>query len=153
VPKVICGVCHGKGGFKNADVGWVDCLYCDKYGFVDDHAKEHECREDLLYNKYRNALVSQLQILGTVKVCSLSYIKIDPFDKRKWVSFLKSVLKYSHHNENINICVKHVFEYGKDGRIIDFWELIVSTKEMKDIEGLIELLKFHNKTVRRISDD
>lgn len=156
-PKVACGVCHGKGGFKKLkkdylDPNWIDCLYCEGYGFVEDKTTEEECREELIRNRYRNNLVLEFQILGDVKVCNLDYVKVSPFDRKKWTALLKHIMKFSYHSEKINIDIKHCFYYKGEEELETTWELDIHTKELQDIEGLIELLKFFNDTVGGSND-
>lgn len=153
-PKMVCGVCHGKGGFRKLkkdflDTNWIDCPYCDGYGFVDDNTTEEECRDDLLYNRYRNNLILELQMLGNVETCNLEYIRMAPFDRKQWTTLLKHIMKFSFHSEKVNVDIKHCFYYKGEEELATNWELIISTQEIKDIEGLIELLRFYNQTLER----
>lgn len=149
-PKTICAVCHGKGGFRKLkkdylDTNWIDCGYCEGYGFVDDKSTTSEVKNNLLHNRFRSRLAIHLQILGTVKVCNLDYVKIEPFDRKTWSAFIKHVVKFSHHSDNVKVNVKQDFGCNDEGDIQVFWELGISTKELKDIESFIELVKFYNE--------
>jgi hypothetical protein len=150
-PKAVCGVCHGKGGFRKLkkdylDSNWIDCMYCEGYGFVDDKTSEDECRNELVCNRYRNNLMLQLQELGDVKVCSLDYVEVIPFDRKKWTALLKHIMKFAFHSEKVNIDIKHAFYYQGDDELATKWELHIHTHKMEDIEGLIDLIKFYNVT-------
>lgn len=151
-PKAVCSVCHGKGGFRKLkkdflDTNWIDCPYCEGYGFVDDKTNEAECRTELVYNRYRNNLILELQMLGDVKVCNLDYVKIEPFDRKKWTSLLKHIMKFSYHSEKVNIDIKHCFYYQGEEELVTNWELYIHMQETEDIVGFIELLKFYNDSI------
>jgi hypothetical protein len=154
-PKVVCGVCHGKGGFRKLkkdflDTNWNDCPYCEGYGFVDDNTTEDECQEVLIYNRYRNNLILELQMLGDVKVCNLDYVEIIPFDRKRWTALLKHIMKFSYHNENVNVDVKHSFYYKGEEELETKWELHIHKHKLEDIQGLIDLIKFYNDTIQEV---
>lgn len=157
-PKSICGVCNGKGGFKklkdNAfDTNWIDCAYCEGYGFIDDTSTEEEVEHNLIYNKYRNNLILQLCRLGEIELCTSEcegkdmFIRILPSDRKKWTTLIKHLLKFSYYSEKVSILPKQVFYHTEnDNHYID-WELHITTHELSDLEGIIELVQVYNDTV------
>lgn len=151
-PKMVCGVCHGKGGFRKLkkdflDTNWIDCPYCDGYGFVDDNTTEEECRDDLIQNRYRNKLVLELQMLGDVKVCNLEYVKIVTQDRKRFSQLLKHLMKFSYHSETIKIEIKRTFYLDENEEQADYWEFFIKTNKITDLDGLIEMLGFYNDSV------
>jgi hypothetical protein len=163
---VVCPVCNGKGGFRKLkndylDSNWTECAYCDSYGFVDDTSTEEEVSSHLLYNRYKTQLTVQLSILGDIITCTSEheghdmFIRILPFnrepsDRKKWTTLIKHLLKFSENSEKVNVFPKQAFypnseEYGA-GYVVD-WELHITTHELKDLEGLVEVIKFYNETV------
>lgn len=159
VPKVVCGVCHGKGGFRKLkkdflDINWIDCPYCEGYGFVDDNTTYDECKQHLLYDKYKNYLTLEFQLLGNVKVFTSEteerdiYLRLSPFNGRKFSQLLKHLLKYSLHSDTVNIMAKRVFilENEEDG-ISDDCELFITLNKITDLDGVLELVKFFNEIV------
>jgi hypothetical protein len=162
-PKVTCPVCNGKGGFRRLkqdflDSNWTDCAYCEGYGFVEDTSTEEEVTSHLLYNRYKTKLILELQKLGQVILCTSEhegkdmFVQFLPFnreatDRKKWTTLVKHILKFAKHNEKVSVTPKHVFHITDDDEIFVDWELYITTHELKDMEGLIEVIKFYNETI------
>jgi hypothetical protein len=75
----------------------------------------------------------------------------EPSDRKKWTALVKHLLKFSKHSEKVKVYPKQAFhpsddDNGYDGFNID-WELHITTHELKDLESLIEVMKFYNDTI------
>jgi hypothetical protein len=155
--KVICALCHGKGGFKKAkkdhlDSNWIDCGYCEGYGFVEETTTEVEEEEFLTYNKYKNTLTLQLCKLGEIKIIETNdlgkdlYIKIMPHKRNHWVGLIKYLLKFAYYSERVNILPKQAFHFDGEHNFIH-WELYITTQELSDFDGILEVIRLYNETV------
>jgi hypothetical protein len=157
-PKVVCGVCNGKGGFRKLkdnflDTNWIDCAYCEGYGFVDDTTTEEEVTTHLTYNRYKTKLESSFSILGELKVVTSEsektdmFVKILPYNRKNWTTLIKHILKFSHHHDKIKVLPKQAFYHTDDETHYIDWELHITMHTLEDLDGLLELVRMYNDTL------
>jgi hypothetical protein len=156
--KVACPVCTGKGGFRKLkqdylDTNWVDCAYCDGYGFVEDTMTEDDARDFLTFSNYRNKIINELSPVGDVKVLSSEhlgkdmYIQVVPTNKKVWIPFLKMLNKFSAYSVSLTATPKQVFFYDKDKDTHHYYlELYITTDSLQALDGFIELIQLFNDT-------
>ncbi|MER2007929.1 MAG: hypothetical protein ABS939_10830 [Psychrobacillus sp.] len=160
VCNITCPVCGGKGGFRKIkkdmyDTNWTDCLYCNRYGFIEDKTSEDECRDYLIYENYKSKIINELSNVASVDTYISDiigkdlYIKIsvEPKERNKWVNLVKTLLKFSHYSKTVDIIPKQVFFYTEEGNHHIYWELNISMLSLKDLEGLYDIIKMYNTTL------
>lgn len=157
-PKVVCGVCNGKGGFRKLkdnflDTNWIDCAYCQGYGFVDDTTTEEEVITHLTYNHYKTNLESVFNILGEVKLVTSEsettdmFLRIVPYNRKNWTTLVKHMIKFAHHNGKVQMFPKMAFYYTDDESHYSDWELHITMHALEDLDGLLELIRVYNDTL------
>jgi hypothetical protein len=157
-PKVVCGICNGKGGFKKLkqdylDTNWIDCAYCQGYGFVDDTSTQEKVLEHLIYNKYKTKIISLFSKFGKVKVVTSEsektdmFVRIFPYERKIWTTLVKHMLKFAHYHEKIDIYPKQAFYYTDDDEHYIDWELHIFMHSLEDLDGLFDLIRLYNDSI------
>jgi predicted metal-binding protein len=152
--KVACGVCSGKGGFRKIkehmlDTNWIDCVYCDGYGFVEEKESPHEA-DFQKFDEYRDKIEEELEVMADVHVVSTDtlgkdlYVKINPHERKYWVELVKTMLKYAHYSSRVTITPKQVFYFTDEHENKMYWELFITTTSIHDLDGVVDLLKMYN---------
>jgi hypothetical protein len=156
---VVCYVCGGKGGWKKdkrtpLDSNWVDCPYCDGYGFIKEDA-EQKNNEALIhtYNHYKKIITELL----TDEICSVQsfttedmgktiVIKIIPYDKKTFQEFVSYLLKFGAYSKTLKVDMiqKHIFD-KKTNKFYPSWELVLYPDNLEALDGFIDLIKLWDK--------
>lgn len=156
--KVACMVCGGKGGFRKPkqdflDTNWVDCLYCDGYGFIEDTMTNDDAKDFLTFSNYRTRIINEMAPVGDVKILSSEilgkdmYIQVVPTNKKVWIPFLKMLNKFSAYSETFTATPKQVFFYDKEDNAHHYYlELYIATESLRALDGFIELIQLFNET-------
>lgn len=161
-PKVICGVCNGKGGWskekKNPiDDNWIDCGYCDGYGFHNDSETSLNKYEShiLNYNRYKKIITELLQDT----ICSVTEfttddmgqtlrLRIVPYGKTMFSQFTEYLLKVSAYSQRVDIELNQKFYYDlKHKSCFYYWELVIRPKELSDLDGIVDVIRLWKKVV------
>lgn len=154
IVQVICRVCGGKGGCYVRAKEWIDCGYCDGFGF---HAQEEQddTEQSLLlkYNLYRKQ-ISELLLESIANVDSFDTfdagktitIHISPYNRNVFGEFTKFILKLAHYSTTIEIKLLQEFYYKKDGdKYSSKWVLVLKPDTLSDLEGFIDVLKYWDR--------
>lgn len=158
---VTCSICSGKGGWKKEvnhrlDDNWVDCGYCEGYGFhdsiEDDYGYDFESHI-LMYNHYKKLItelisdnIASIDSFTTYDMGETITMQLVPYSREKFGQFVAYMLKLCGHSTNLDADISQKQLYNKSSNnYYTRWEITICASHLNDLEGFVNIIKFWDK--------